>query len=103
MTVTVTVIKGRARMEDTAVAYHRIYSGERSTRKRPSGRVVLECGCGERLVITGQVAVHEASAADESWEQRSLEAERHYSWLEDSLEWIEGKEARQEYYARLEQ
>ncbi len=30
------------------------------------------------------------------------EEARHYSWLEDYLATIEGKEAREEYYARLE-
>ena len=29
--------------------------------------------------------------------------ERHYSWLEGYLEWLEGKEARAEYYALLEE
>ena len=31
-----------------------------------------------------------------------LEEDRHYSWLEDYLATLEGKEAREEYYARLE-
>jgi hypothetical protein len=30
------------------------------------------------------------------------EENRHYSWLEDYLATLEGKEAREEYYARLE-
>ena len=30
------------------------------------------------------------------------EEDRHYSWLVDYLATIEGKEAREEYYARLE-
>jgi hypothetical protein len=30
------------------------------------------------------------------------EKDRHYSWLEDYLATLEGKEAREEYYARLE-
>ena len=30
-------------------------------------------------------------------------AERHYSWLEGYLEWLEGKDARAEYHARLEE
>ena len=30
------------------------------------------------------------------------EEDRHYSWLEDYLATLEGKEAREEYYARLE-
>jgi hypothetical protein len=29
--------------------------------------------------------------------------ERYYSWLEGYMEWLEGKEARAEYYARLEE
>jgi hypothetical protein len=32
-----------------------------------------------------------------------LAAERHYSWLEGYLESLEGKEARAEYHARLEE
>ena len=28
--------------------------------------------------------------------------ERHYSWVEGYMEWLEGKEARAEYHARLE-
>jgi hypothetical protein len=31
-----------------------------------------------------------------------LEEDRKYSWLEDYLATLEGKEAREEYYARLE-
>jgi plasmid stabilization system protein ParE len=30
-------------------------------------------------------------------------AERHYSWVEGYLEWLEGKEARAEYHALLEE
>jgi hypothetical protein len=29
--------------------------------------------------------------------------ERHYSWVEGYMEWLEGKEARAEYYADLEE
>jgi hypothetical protein len=29
--------------------------------------------------------------------------ERHYAWAEGYMEWLEGKEAREEYYARLEE
>ncbi len=29
--------------------------------------------------------------------------DRHFSWLEGYLEWLEGKEARAEYHARLEE
>ena len=28
--------------------------------------------------------------------------ERHYSWVEGYMEWLEGKEARAEHHARLE-
>ena len=30
-------------------------------------------------------------------------AERHYSWLESYLEWLEGKEERVQYHALLEE
>jgi hypothetical protein len=30
------------------------------------------------------------------------EEDRHYTWLEDYLATLEGREAREEYYARLE-
>ena len=32
-----------------------------------------------------------------------IAAEHHYSWLEGYVEWLEGKEARAEYHARLEE
>src|SRR5215210_1393232 len=32
-----------------------------------------------------------------------FEAERHYSWLESYMEWLEGKEERAHYYALLEE
>jgi hypothetical protein len=31
------------------------------------------------------------------------EERRHYPWLGGYLQWLEGKEAREEYYGRLEQ
>ncbi len=70
---------------------------------RRSGRV-LECVCGERFTLAGRVAVrgYDDHEVIEHREARSLEEERRYSWLEDCLEWLEGKEAREEYYARLE-
>jgi hypothetical protein len=30
-------------------------------------------------------------------------AERHYSWVENYMEWLRGKEERPEYYALLEE
>ncbi len=32
---------------------------------------------------------------------RECEEERHYWWIEDCGEWLEGKESRAEYYTRL--
>jgi hypothetical protein len=44
----------------------------------------FECGfCGKGFIITEMMSDH-------------------YSWIEDYSEWLEGKEARQEYYSRLE-
>lgn len=71
---------------------------------RRAGRV-LECVCGERFTLSGRVAVRDYDDHEviEHREARSLEEERRYSWLEDCLERLEGREARQEYYARFEQ
>jgi hypothetical protein len=33
----------------------------------------------------------------------STEEEHHYSWVEGYVEWLEGKEAREQYYALLEE
>ena len=35
--------------------------------------------------------------------KNSQEERRHYPWLGGYLQWLEGKEAREEYYDRLEQ
>ena len=43
-----------------------------------------------------------AEAAGRRTRAGDLEEDRHYSWLEDYLATLEGKEAREEYYARLE-
>ncbi len=72
---------------------------------RHSERVLLECSCGERFTLTGCVTVREPEevvAHGGYWEARSPGEERRYSWLEDCRERLEGKEAREEYYARLE-
>ncbi len=71
---------------------------------RRSERVLLECSCGERFTLAGHVAVREPEevVAHGYWEVRSLEEERRYSWLDGCRERLEGKEAREEYYARLE-
>ena len=71
---------------------------------RNGGRVVLECDCGERFALAGRLAPSEPEVvAHEYWEAASGEVVRRYSWLDDWFEWLEGKEAREEYYARLEQ
>ena len=71
---------------------------------RRSERVLLECSCGERFTLAGYVAVREPEevVAHGYWEVRSLEEERRYSWLDGCCERFEGREAREEYYARLE-
>jgi len=59
---------------------------------------VIEYSCVERLILTHSIAASEGSAASATTVQ-----EDRYSWVEDCLERLEGTEARQEYYARLEQ
>jgi hypothetical protein len=61
---------------------------------RRTGGVVIECDCGERIVLTGSFL--------ESGEARPPEDDRRYSWLESYLPTLEGKQARDEYYARLD-
>ena len=50
----------------------------------------------------GQVRIGAAAPAARRREPRGPEEERHYSWLEDHLARLDGKEVRGEYYARLE-
>jgi hypothetical protein len=74
------------------------------TVRNAAGRVVLECDCGERFIFAGRLALSEPEVVAHGYrEVLSREEEHHYSWLDDCLEWLEGKEAREEYYARLEQ
>ena len=68
-----------------------------------SGSVLLECDCGEKFTLAGRVTVRGPDAASRYREARDFEEEPRYSGLEGYLELLEGKEARQEYYARLEQ
>ena len=49
----------------------------------------------------GQVRIGTASAAARGRQPRGPVEERHYSWLQDHLARLDGKEARSEYYARL--
>ncbi len=68
-------------------------------RRRRSEMIVVECECGRRLTIDDFLISEGERGADETPAVR----EARYSWLEDCLEWLEGKEARHEYYARLEE
>ena len=72
-------LRGERERKIRQVAHRRIANGERNTRKHPLDRVELECSCGERLFITGQVTILDPSAAYQSWEDRRLETERYYS------------------------
>lgn len=67
---------------------------------RRSGSV-LECDCGERFIVSGCVTVRAVSERDIQKIQNSGE-KRRCAWLEDCLERLEGREAREEYYMRLE-
>lgn len=85
---------------------------------RHSARIVLECSCGERLVIVGPASVRRSGRVlrCDCGEKFTLAGrmsildhddvtghqQRRYSWLKDCLERLEGKEAREEYYVRLE-
>ena len=65
---------------------------------------VLETEAGRQLRELANSAYSEERAAD--WQvslpwQRA--EERHYSWLESYMEWLEGKEARAEYHVVLEE
>ena len=71
---------------------------------RKAGCVVVECDCGEEFTLAGHLTVSEPEAVGNGcWEVRGREEKRRYSWVDDCLKWLEGKEAREEYYARLEQ
>ena len=60
--------------------------------------IVIWCDCGEKSVLTG------ATDAAGRLANHSLTAkEAFYLWLEDYPQRLEGKEARRDYYARLEE
>ncbi len=68
-----------------------------------AGLDVLECGsCGARFVLTRMMPPRGHTVTGHR-RARSPKEEHRYSWLEDYLGWLEGKEARHEYYARLEE
>jgi TorA maturation chaperone TorD len=59
-----------------------------------AGSVFEEHAEGRRLMDLG--------IASENTLSRFV-GERHYSWVENYLEWLKGKEERPEYYALLEE
>ena len=100
-------------------------SGE--VHEQSPGRVVLECNCRARMILTSHTAIPRSRsehlecgvcgkkfvlarardrrnhATARHLRTRTLENKHRYSWLEDYLERLEGKEARHEYYTPLEQ
>lgn len=83
------------------------------TEKGSLEHVVLECGCRARMVLDGHGSIRhpltrsgvlECGVCGERFVITRVTAqglEERYSWLEDGLPRLAGKEARQEYYARL--
>jgi hypothetical protein len=50
----------------------------------------------------GPVTTRIVTRAQPTSSKNSQEERRHYPWLDGYLQWLEGKEARDEYYGRLE-
>ncbi len=49
----------------------------------------------------GPVTTHIVTRAQPSSSKNPQEESRHYPWLGGYLQWLKGKEAREEYYGRL--
>jgi hypothetical protein len=101
------VDKGRVRTRRSERVVFECGCGERMVLSGPlfvrrSGSV-LECGCGERFTVSGCVTVRRSGAEMGNREARDSGEERRCAWLEGHLERLEGREAREEYYMRLEQ
>ena len=71
-------------------------------------RIVLECDCPTKLVLGSWTVAwllwddsFECSVCGKEFIIRGMVSQR-YSWMEDYLERLEGREARHEYYTRLE-
>ena len=60
--------------------------------------ITFECECGRMITLDSFVADEGKRGADDTSAVRE-----DYSWLDDCREWLEGKEARHGYYARLEE
>jgi hypothetical protein len=74
-----------------------------------SESLVLECDCKAKLVLGSYLAAQllwhdrfECGVCEKGFLITGMVSHRYYSWMEDYLEQLEGKEARQQYYARLE-
>ena len=72
-------------------------------------RIVLECDCQAKLVLGSWTVAwlllddsFECNVCGKEFIIRGMVSQRHSSWIEDYLERLDGKEARHEYYARLE-
>ena len=50
----------------------------------------------------GPATTHILAGVQPSSSKDSQEERRPYPWLDGHLQWLEGKEAREEYYGRLE-
>jgi hypothetical protein len=50
----------------------------------------------------GPTTTYILAGAQPSSSKNSQKERRHYPWLDGHLQWLEGKEAREEYYGRLE-
>ena len=78
-----------------------------------SESLVLECDCKAKLVLDSRVVArllwherfdHEGfvcSRCEKGFIISGVVSHRYYSWTEDYLEQLEGKEAREAYYSRL--
>jgi hypothetical protein len=78
-----------------------------------SESLVLECDCKAKLVLDSHVVArllwrerfdHEGficSACEKGFIIAGVVSHRYYSWMEDYLQQLEGKEAREAYYTRL--
>ena len=61
-----------------------------------------EAGRQLRKLADGECRAQRAAQWQASLPWKRAE-ERHYSWLESYMEWLEGKEARSQYHALLEE
>jgi hypothetical protein len=65
---------------------------------------VSKTAAGRQLIELAEGPHRDERARD--WQvglAREREAQRHYYWIEGYMEWLEGKEARAEYYTLLEE